>query len=401
MNELAKNRETSKNKKYNKNTCVKFENIELKKILNKDEPSLNSNNQKDSNTINSNKRFLSNKNNQIQNKELENNQNILNKHPNKNIIDIEKNFDLCLKKQLDIETKKIISIFKKGNPYLRIYFHLPTYQFFTNQEIISNLLFNKILAYLLPVEQYTFSKIKKNNFINYLKIKGYEQETILKYYNNKKSKLEKKLNRLNDDNEIIKPINKKFFINKNILNVINLLNNKSYLEIFINKNIIPSDKIIFVYKIFFLLLKDDNNFAEKSKAIFWENICQYFIDNTIVVGLGDFVRKLLENKMNFDFENLKKIHQIINIIDMKQLKPSTYSKDSPTTSMFCYIIEYFLKFFGIIPKTYKDGDECNIPIENEYCMLTFKIQNTIMKINKIGLYIINLKFKNKFLNINN
>ena len=105
--------------------------------------------------------------------------------------------------------------------------------------------------------------------------------------------------------------------------------------------------------------------------------------------------------MNFDFENLKKIHQIINIIDMKQLKPSTYSKDSPTTSMFCYIIEYFLKFFGIIPKTYKDGDECNIPIENEYCMLTFKIQNTIMKINKIGLYIINLKFKNKFLNINN
>ena len=97
----------------------------------------------------------------------------------------------------------------------------------------------------------------------------------------------------------------------------------------------------------------------------------------------------MQQKLDFSEEKQKKIQNIINQIDLRQINPNTFKDISPTTSQFCYIIGYFLEFFGVI------GKEWN-PLENEYELLQQKISSLIKKINKIGLYLVKLKYKNKF-----
>ena len=285
--------------------------------------------------------------------------------------------------------KSTLNLFKKGNQYIKKYMHLPIYHHYSNEEIIKNLLFDNILAYLLPHERYIFSKTNKEFLIKFMKIKGSETEYLLDNYTLQKESIEKKLNK----NKKIKMTNTNFFKNKKILQIFNLLNDKIYLEIFNDKTKVPNDNIIFVYKLFFLLIKNTDNLIQLKNDVFWEKICDFFIKHTNEFNqsdllLGDLIKKIIEQKLNFSDENLKKIFDIVNQIDKRQIMPVTFSKVSPTTSQFCKIIEYCLEFFGIVENEWN-------PLENKYIMLQYKIKNLIKKINKIGLYIVNLKYKNK------
>ena len=285
--------------------------------------------------------------------------------------------------------KNALNIFKKGNKYIKNYIHLPIYHKYSNNEIIKDIIFSDIMSFLLPYERYIFAKTNKETLIKYMKIKGQETEELLDKYNLKKEKLEKLLNK----NRNIKITKNNFFNNKKLLQIIELLNNEIYLEIFNNKAETPNDNIIFVYKLFFLLIKNTDKLIQLNNKVFWEKICEYFINNTNEFNdndllLGDLIKKLMIQKMNFSDENLKKIYEIVNQIDIRQIQPVTFSKISPTTSQFCYIIEYFLEFFGIF-----ESEES--PLENEYIMIQYKIKKLIKRINKIGLYIVNLKYKDK------
>ena len=84
-----------------------------------------------------------------------------------------------------------------------------------------------------------------------------------------------------------------------------------------------------------------------------------------------------------------KIKGIVDQIDLRQINPNTFKDISPTTTQFCFIVGYFLEFFGIIGKDWN-------PLESEYKELIQKINELIKKINKIGLYIVNLKYKKQF-----
>ena len=283
---------------------------------------------------------------------------------------------------------KTLDRFKKGNKIIKRYIHLPLYHHYTNDKLIKEVIFKKILSYLLPYEQYIFAKTNKDTLIKFMKIKGSEIETLLEKYNSQKNQIEKKLNknsktRLNKNN---------FFENENLLQIFKLLNDKIYLEIFNDKTKTPNDNIIFVYKLFFLLIKNTENLVQLNNKIFWEKICDYFIKRTNEFTendmlFGELIHNLMRQKLNNEDENLKRIYEIIVQIDLRQLDPATFSKMSPTTSQFCYIIKYFLEYFNILRNEYN-------PLENEYIMIKYKIQNLIKKINKIGLYIVNLKYKN-------
>ena len=282
-----------------------------------------------------------------------------------------------------------LNLFKKGNKYIKKYIHLPIYHHYSNEELIKEILFKDILSFLLPYERYLFAKTNKNSLIKYLKLKGSETENLLDNYNLKKEIIEKKLNK----NKNIKITKINFFKNEKILKIFKLLNEEIYLEIFNDKTKTPNDNIIFVYKLFFLLIKGTDKLIQLNNKIFWEKICDYFINHTNEFNqsdlqLGDLIKAILEQKLNFSDENIKKIYDIINQIDIRQIKPITFSKISPTTSQFCCIIEYFLEFFGIFENNWS-------PLENEYIIIQYKIKNLIKKINKIGLYIVNLKYRNK------
>ena len=286
--------------------------------------------------------------------------------------------------------QKTLTLFKKGNKYIKKYPHLPKYHSYSNQEIIKSLIFKNILSFLTPIEQYIFSKTNKESLICYMKGKGEETESLLDKCNVQKEQIEKILNK----NQNIK-ITKENFFNDNKLNqIFNLLNDPLYLNIFNDKSKVPDDNIIFVFKLFFLLIKGTDKLIELKNDIFWEKISSYFINYTNEFHqndylLGELVKKIMQQKLDFSEEKQKKIQDIINQIDLRQINPNTFKDISPTTSQFCYIIGYFLEFFGVI------GKEWN-PLENEYELLQQKISSLIKKINKIGLYLVKLKYKNKF-----
>ena len=149
-----------------------------------------------------------------------------------------------------------------------------------------------------------------------------------------------------------------------------------------------------MFKLFFLLIKGTDKLVELKNDIFWEKISTYFINHTNEFNsndylLGELIKKILEQKIDFSEEKIQKIHNIIEQVDLRQINPGTFKDISPTTAQFCYIIGYFMEFFNIVDKEWN-------PLETEYKELNEKINELIKKINKIGLYIVNLKYKSQF-----
>ena len=285
---------------------------------------------------------------------------------------------------------KTLNTFKKGNKFVKKYLYLPKYQKYSNEEIIKSLIYKNILSFLTPIEKYTFSKTNKESLVKYMKSKGSEAEILLDKYKNQRQQIEKILNK----NQNIKVTKENFFNDNRLAQIFNLLNDTKYLEIFNDKSKIPDDNIIFVFKLFFLIIKGTDKLIDLKNDIFWEKISTYFINHTNEFNqndylLGELVRKILEQKLDFSEAKIQKIKDIIDQVDLRQINPNTFKDISPTTSQFCFIIGYFLEFFGIIDKEWN-------PLEIEYKELNQKINELIKKINKIGLYIVNLKYKNQF-----
>ena len=307
-----------------------------------------------------------------------------------------KDFELFLNKNDSFEFNyspkliKTLNTFKKGNKFVKKYLYLPKYQKYSNEEIIKSLIYKNILSFLTPIEKYTFSKTNKESLVKYMKSKGSEAEILLDKYKNQKQQIEKILNK----NQNIKVTKENFFNDNRLAQIFNLLNDTKYLEIFNDKSKIPDDNIIFVFKLFFLIIKGTDKLIDLKNDIFWEKISTYFINHTNEFNqndylLGELVRKILEQKLDFSEAKIQKIKDIIDQVDLRQINPNTFKDISPTTSQFCFIIGYFLEFFGIIDKEWN-------PLEIEYKELNQKINELIKKINKIGLYIVNLKYKNQF-----
>ena len=307
-----------------------------------------------------------------------------------------KDFDIFLSENEHFEInyspkiQKTLDIFKKGNKYIKKYIYLPKYQVYSPQEIIKDLIFKDILSFLTPIEQYIYSKTNKESLIKYMKSKGAEAEILLDKLKNQKKQIEKILNR----NQNIKVTKENFFNDNRLCQIFSLLNDDKYLDIFNDKTKIPDDNIIFVFKLFFLMIKGTDKLVELQNDIFWEKISNYFINHTNEFNkndylLGELVNKILEQKLDFSEDKIMKIKGIVDQIDLRQINPNTFKDISPTTTQFCFIVGYFLEFFGIIGKDWN-------PLESEYKELIQKINELIKKINKIGLYIVNLKYKKQF-----
>ena len=346
--------------------------------------------------INSQEKQKQNKNKNLIYNEI--NQNLKNIFNNNNLKAEKsiKDFDKFLTENEEFEIKyspkiqKALNIFKKGNKFIKKNLYLPRFQNYSTQEILKYLLFKDILSFLTPVEQYIFSKTNKESLIKYMKSKGVEAESLLDKYKNQKLQIEKILNK----NQNIKVTKENFFNDNRLSQIFNLLNDEKYLEIFNDKTKVPDDNIIFVFKLFFLMIKGTDKLVDLKNELFWEKISTYFINHTNEFNkndylLGELVKQILGQKLDFSEEKIQKIKEIVDQIDLRQINPINFKDISPTTSQFCFIIGYFLEFFGVI------GKEWN-PLEIEYKELVRKMNELIEKINKIGLYIVNLKYKSQF-----
>ena len=133
-------------------------------------------------------------------------------------------------------------------------------------------------------------------------------------------------------------------LSKGALKAINLLNEEILNRLFIEDKP-PNNEIVFVYKIYFQLIKHEeiikNAFDDK---IFWEKCKKYFRE--FGGKTGDVLNKVFtEKKLCIDSDNIYRIYKLTeNKID--KIYPAYFSKICGTTGLFVFYIKDILDFLG-------------------------------------------------------
>ena len=176
----------------------------------------------------------------------------------------------------------------------------------------------------------------------------------------------------------------KFALSRGTVKAIELLNNEDYSRIFHDKELIPPlDNIIYVYKIFFQFLKDNDLKNIKDEKKFWIQASDYIL-NQSNGKIGDFFRDSVEN---FDF-SVKNIYEAKKIIFGKedQLKPANFTKICATTGLIIFLIKDTLEFCGVILSLKKNVPTLCLQYLEYVGNLQEKLRNYIDKIREWNDY---------------
>ena len=172
----------------------------------------------------------------------------------------------------------------------------------------------------------------------------------------------------------------KFAIPKITLKFLDMLNNEHYEKIFLNKELSPPlNEIIFIYKIYFQFLKDNDLKKIKDDNLFWQKASDYILTHN-KGKTGDFLKESAEN-LDFDVKNIYEAKKL-KVANEERIKPAYFSSICGTTGLVTYLIKDILEYCGIIISTKK-----NVPIiclkYLEYVEETQnKLKNYIDKINE-------------------
>ena len=234
----------------------------------------------------------------------------------------------------------------------------------SSEDIIMNSLKNNEKKYPLRSRlsfqiENTFSDENLKNILKFLSIKDIINlkncsrvfhRTIIDYLI-KKCDIERNyfIEKQNELNIPIEEIPKKLSINdlvltKGALKAINLLNEEILNRLFIEDKP-PNNEILFVYKIYFQLIKHEeiikNAFDDN---IFWEKCKKYFRE--FGGKTGDVLNKVFtEKKLCIDSDNIYRIYKLTeNKID--KIYPAYFSKICGTTGLFVFYIKDILDFLG-------------------------------------------------------
>ena len=143
-----------------------------------------------------------------------------------------------------------------------------------------------------------------------------------------------------------------FSLSKGAVKAIELLNDDRYNSIFKTKELNPPlDDIIFIYRLFFKLLKDNNLATINDDQLFWMEASDYILNNNNG-KTGEFFKEAIKN---FDF-SAKNIYELKKIVkdQADKIKPQTYSKICSTTGLIVFLIKDTFEFIGIINNTKKN-----------------------------------------------
>ena len=138
----------------------------------------------------------------------------------------------------------------------------------------------------------------------------------------------------------------KFSLARSTVKAIEYLNNEEKTKLFHEKELLPPlDNVIFIYKIFFQFLKDNDLKDIQNDNLFWIKASDYIIEKSNG-KIGDFFRDSVDN---FEFTP-KNIFEVKKLVHGKedQLKPASFSKICPTTGFVVFLIKDTLEYCGII-----------------------------------------------------
>lgn len=247
--------------------------------------------------------------------------------------------------------------------------------------------FLKINSFLREEEQFIFSELCKPLMMRYIVELGQNMEKEIAYY----EKLLKDIKDKNKEEKIYNNPSFDFLYSRNFIKAFELLNKSYYIELFRLRTPIPKNKILLVYIIFMSIVKNyriDIFNSINNKEKFWNKLCEFFVRESVDGEyFGDLIKFLLIKQSDFSLENILNLKQLVKS-HLNILFPVNYSKESPTTGIFVYLIRELLEFTGVI-----ESDKTS-PYHKS-TLYNFYINNLNNKINKLGMLIIKLKLKNK------
>ena len=238
----------------------------------------------------------------------------------------------------------------------------------------NNKLINIISSFLDDSSQYNLFSCNKK-ISKYLYEKLITNLEILKSKNNitSSSTIQDQINslKLKFSNEVLNTVPPQFSLSKSTIKAIELLNEDKYNKIFNEKELSPPlNEILFVYRIFFQLLKVNSIYQIKDDNLFWMEASEYILKNNNG-KTGEFFKDSINN---FDF-SIKNIYEIKKIVSGNEdkIKPTVFSKICATTGLIIFLIKDTLEYIGIIHNIKK-----NIPnLLLKYLEFIGEIQNKI------------------------
>ena len=215
--------------------------------------------------------------------------------------------------------------------------------------IIEDKIIESISSFLDKETRYNFYSCNKK-LIKYIKDKLDDTLTTLETANNLSESvtIQDQINslKLKYEGEQFEKEPPKFVLSKSTVKAIEFLNNEEKTKLFHEKELLPPlDNTIFIYKIFFQFLKDNDLKEIKKDQLFWIKASDYIIEKSNG-KIGDFFRDSVDN---FEFTP-KNIFEVKKIVHGKedQLKPASFSKICPTTGLIIFLIKDTLEYCGII-----------------------------------------------------
>ena len=176
-------------------------------------------------------------------------------------------------------------------------------------------------------------------------------------------------------------------LSKSAFKAIDLLNQKAYYTKF-HEQRTPNDEILLVYKVYFLLLNNNNKVIElisdksfDDKDVLWLKIREYFIWERKDLQLGQFVQSEIRN-MDYSDKNVYSMKLFCKPY-LSILNPLYYSKMCPTTGVFAFLVKEVLEYMGVVDA--ERGEESSE--RRKFRNLKYEMSLTECKIDKINEFV--------------
>ncbi len=115
--------------------------------------------------------------------------------------------------------------------------------------------------------------------------------------------------------------------------------NKVFLE-----NRIPIEDILFIYILYFHIIKHEIISQVKDRERFWKECCRVMLKES-KGKTGNMIADSLKGPYEFDSETLYKIYRIIGH-NMQKINPNFYSKICGTTGLIVFFIKDMIDYMG-------------------------------------------------------
>ena len=336
--------------------------------------SINSNRLKKSSSV----KCIFNKNNSENEKTIENNSlseqqfesnieksssasNLLNTNfqlkDNNDLILFENNCDLLFKNEIYNSNFNIKNNIQPKNLLLNQFFNV--FKYLNEDDIInfslSNRKYGKNYIYFL---------------FNYIE---YKIENIHFYQNKLKEKYNNYFNNIKFDFDNFTNNSFKILSSSNYKDV--YLKNESF--DFFKKN----ENLIEIYRIFFQFTKIFNNNLTLPKETFISTFLREIKQNLNKINLGDYIKNLMSNKLDFSFDNILNVYKILNKYQINKINTVQISKNCKTTGIISFLIQNLLNFSGLILNE-KNKNE-NLLNKNKIFYKFIEYENKIINYEKV------------------